>query len=118
VEGRVAGGAGPAQTPPRTAAVAPDPLSLAVVLGLAFLGGLLLNLMPCVLPVLSLKVLGFVRHAGEAKDAWRHGLAFTAGVLLSFWTLAGGLLLLRAGGEGGGWGVPRPAPALVASLDA
>ena len=65
--------------------------SLRLALGFAFLGGLILNLMPCVLPVLSLKVLSFVRHAGGHGDAaWRHGLAFTAGR---------GALLLGPGGR-------------------
>jgi thiol:disulfide interchange protein DsbD len=84
-------------------------------LGAAFLGGLLLNLMPCVLPVLSLKVLGFVRQAGEQR-VWRHGLAFTAGVVLSFWALAGLMLALRAGGESIGWGFQLQSPAFVAFL--
>jgi thiol:disulfide interchange protein DsbD len=81
----------------------------------AFLGGLILNLMPCVLPVLSLKVMGFVRQAGEAR-VWRHGLAFTAGVLASFWAVAGLLLVLRAGGERIGWGFQLQSPAFVAVL--
>jgi thiol:disulfide interchange protein DsbD len=83
--------------------------------GAAFLGGLLLNLMPCVLPVLSLKVLGFVRQAGE-KHVWRQGVAFAAGVILSFWALAGLLLALRAGGERIGWGFQLQSPAFVALL--
>lgn len=86
-------------------------------LGLAFVGGLILNLMPCVLPVLSLKVLGFVRHAGgHSGGAWRHGLAFTAGVLVSFWALAGLLLALRAGGQQIGWGFQLQSPGFVAAL--
>ena len=89
--------------------------SLWVSLGAAFLGGLLLNLMPCVLPVLSLKVLGFVRQAGETR-VWRHGLAFAAGVVLSFWALAGLMLALRAGGERIGWGFQLQSPAFVAIL--
>ena len=86
-------------------------------LGFAFLGGLILNLMPCVLPVLSLKVLGFVRHAGgEPGRAWRHGLAFAAGVVLSFWALAGLLLALRAAGQQIGWGFQLQSPGFVAAL--
>jgi thiol:disulfide interchange protein DsbD len=81
----------------------------------AFLGGLILNLMPCVLPVLSLKVMGFVRQAGERR-VWRHGLAFTAGVLASFWAVAGLLLVLRAGGERIGWGFQLQSPSFVAVL--
>jgi thiol:disulfide interchange protein DsbD len=119
-----ASSSGPAPAPPpsapspavRTSILPAANASLLVVLGLAFLGGLVLNLMPCVLPVLSLKVLGFVRHAGEAKDAWRQGLAFTGGVLLSFWVLAGSLLLFRAGGESVGWGFQLQSPVFVACL--
>ena len=106
-----------------TAAMAPAGTEVAtratgsvwVPIGAAFLGGLLLNLMPCVLPVLSLKVLGFVRQAGE-RAVWRHGLAFTAGVVLSFWALAGIMLALRAGGESIGWGFQLQSPGFVAIL--
>ncbi len=71
----------------------------------AFIGGAILNLMPCVLPVLSLKIMGFVKQAGEdRKKIFRHGAAFTFGVLVSFWVLAGLLLILRASGEFLGWG--------------
>ena len=72
---------------------------------LAFLGGLILNLMPCVFPVLGIKVLGFVQQAGaDRRKVTLHGVAFTVGVLLSFWTLAAALALLRAGGDQLGWG--------------
>jgi DsbC/DsbD-like thiol-disulfide interchange protein/cytochrome c biogenesis protein CcdA len=91
---------------------------LALALAFAFLGGLALNLMPCVLPVLSLKVMGFVHQAGRAHRAWRHGVAFTAGVLFSFWLLAGLLLALRAGGERVGWGFQLQSPPFVAFLTA
>jgi len=83
----------------------------------AFLGGLILNLMPCVLPVLSLKVLGFVEQAGgDPRKARSHGLAFTVGVIGSFLLLAGALLLLRAGGESIGWGFQLQNPAIVIGL--
>ena len=79
--------------------------SLGKALLFAFLGGLILNLMPCVFPILSIKILGFVQQAGEEKQKIRnHGLIFGLGVLVSFWVLSGLLLLLRAGGEGLGWG--------------
>ncbi len=59
------------------------------VLVLALLGGLILNLMPCVFPVLGIKVVGFINQAGgDRRKVTMHGLAFTAGVLLSFWALA------------------------------
>ncbi|MDN5781003.1 MAG: thioredoxin family protein, partial [Luteimonas sp.] len=75
------------------------------VLLLALLGGLILNLMPCVFPVIGLKILGFVEQAGNNRRAITvHALTFTLGVLVSFWALAGVLAVLRAGGEQLGWG--------------
>lgn len=77
----------------------------------AFIGGLILNLMPCVLPVLSLKILGFVNHADATHTKpLHHGMIFTAGVLVSFWLLAGTLLFLKAGGEQLGWGFQLQSP--------
>ena len=87
---------------------------LITVLGAAFIGGLILNLMPCVLPVLSLKVFSLIKHAGEnPKAAWVQGVAFTAGVVLSFWVLAGVLLALRAAGNHLGWGFQMQSPGFV-----
>ena len=98
--------AGASQTAPTT--------PLAPLLLLAFVGGLILNLMPCVFPVLGLKVMGFVQQAGsDRKKITGHGLVFTLGVLLSFWALAGVLALLRAGGEQLGWGFQLQSPAFV-----
>lgn len=103
-------------TPPPTSGGAPAP-TFALALLLAFGGGLLLNLMPCVFPVLSLKVLGFVQQAGEEKSRIKkHGFAFGSGVLLSFWALAGALLLLRAGGGSAAWGYQFQSPLFVAGL--
>jgi thiol:disulfide interchange protein DsbD len=83
----------------------------------AFVGGLILNIMPCVLPVLSIKILGFVGQADEDPvKVRRHGYAFALGVIASFWFLAGVLLLLRAGGEKLGWGFHLQEPAFVAAL--
>jgi len=79
---------------------------LPVLLGM-FLGGLILNLMPCVFPVIGIKILGFVQQSGQDKrKIILHGLAFTAGVLISFWALSGILFAARqaAGGEEFGWG--------------
>jgi thiol:disulfide interchange protein len=93
--------------------------SLWATLGLAFIGGLILNLMPCVFPVLGIKILGFVNQAGhERGKVVAHGLVFTAGVLLSFWTLAGVLAVLRAGGDQLGWGFQLQSPAFVFGLTA
>ncbi|MCE7873408.1 thiol:disulfide interchange protein [bacterium CPR1] len=83
----------------------------------AFLGGLLLNLMPCVFPVLSMKVLGFVEAAGESKGKpWMHGLVFTLGVLVSFWALTAALLAVKAGGAKVGWGFQLQEPGIVIAL--
>lgn len=84
----------------------------------AFLGGLILNLMPCVFPVLSVKVLALLEHGGavDPSRGRRHGLAFGAGVLLSFWILAGVLIALRSGGQSLGWGFQLQSPPVVAVL--
>jgi thiol:disulfide interchange protein len=93
------------------------PGTLLLALLLAFAGGLILNLMPCVLPILSIKVLGFVSQAGEnPRVVRRHGLVFGLGVLVSFWALAGLLLGLRRGGEELGWGFQLQEPAFVAAM--
>ncbi|MFT3869887.1 MAG: protein-disulfide reductase DsbD family protein [Nibricoccus sp.] len=86
---------------------------------LAFVGGLILNLMPCVFPVLGIKILGFVNQAGsDRKKVTLHGLIFTSGVLLSFWALATLLAILRAGGSQLGWGFQLQSPAFVFALAA
>lgn len=91
--------------------------SLVTALAFALVGGLILNLMPCVLPVLSIKIMGFVHeaHSGHGRLA-THGLVFLAGVLLTFAVAAGLLLVLRAGGELLGWGFQLQSPAIVALL--
>jgi thiol:disulfide interchange protein len=84
---------------------------------LAFVGGLILNLMPCVFPVLSLKILGFVQSAHhDPASIRRHGHAFAVGVIVSFVALAGLLLLLREGGRELGWGFQLQSPAFVALM--
>jgi thiol:disulfide interchange protein DsbD len=83
----------------------------------AILGGLLLNIMPCVFPVLSIKILSFIEQAGhEPRKIKAHGIAFSAGVVVSFWIFAGTLLALRAGGEQLGWGFQLQSPAFVAAM--
>jgi thiol:disulfide interchange protein DsbD len=90
---------------------------LALALVAAFGGGLLLNLMPCVLPVLSIKVLGFAGQGAAARAARRqHGFLYAAGVLASFWLLAGLLLGLRSLGAELGWGFQLQSPPAVAVL--
>ena len=80
----------------------------------AFLGGLILNVMPCVFPVLSLKALHLVQLSGESRSSARsEGLAYTAGVLLSLLTLTALLLVLRASGQALGWGFQLQSPPVV-----
>jgi len=101
------------------AAPPPASTSLAGTLFLALIGGLILNLMPCVFPVLGIKVLGFVNQSGSDRSkVVRHGLVFSLGVLLSFWSLAGLLLALRAGGSQLGWGFQLQSPAFVFGMAA
>jgi thiol:disulfide interchange protein DsbD len=90
---------------------------LARIAGLAFLGGLLLNLMPCVFPVLFLKGLALV-HTGhrELHRLRAHGLAYAAGILVSFWALVGVLLGLRAAGATLGWGFQFQSPVFLALM--
>ncbi len=90
--------------------------SLALALAGAFLGGLLLNLMPCVFPVLAIKVLGFAQPGHGRAEHRAAGLAYTAGVVLSFLLLGGLLLGLRAAGEQLGWGFQLQSPPVVAGL--
>ncbi len=89
----------------------------ALALAAALLGGMILNLMPCVLPVLAIKVLGFSRHAEHSRASQRaQGLAYTLGVVLSFVSLGALMLGLRATGEQLGWGFHLQSPAVVAAL--
>lgn len=105
--------------------VAGGPLPmLAMALGFAFAGGLILNLMPCVFPVIGLKILGFAGQGagGDRLDAAarrrvRHGAGwFALGVVVSFWLLAAILLALRAGGAAVGWGFQLQSPVFVAAM--
>jgi thiol:disulfide interchange protein DsbD len=94
----------------------PAARALLQALALALAGGLVLNLMPCVLPVLSVKALALVGHAGGRAALRGHGVAYTAGVLASFAVVAGVLLALRAGGEQIGWGFQLQSPVVVTLL--
>lgn len=98
--------------------VAPAVSGLGAALLLALLGGLILNLMPCVFPVLAIKVVGFTRHADDRRGHRIGGLAYTAGVLVSFLALAALMLALRAGGEQLGWGFQLQSPLFIAALAA
>jgi thiol:disulfide interchange protein DsbD len=93
------------------------PGSLPAMLGLAFLGGILLNVMPCVFPVLSLKLFGLVTHAHAGSGARRaSALAYLLGILLSFWALAIAVVVLQATIGGIGWGFQFQSPPYVAAL--
>jgi thiol:disulfide interchange protein DsbD len=109
-----------AAAPGTVAAVAAAALSwdlLARAAGLAFLGGLLLNLMPCVFPVLFLKGLALVNSGSEERGKLRvHGLVYAAGILVSFWVLVGVLLGLRAAGGTLGWGFQFQSPVFLALM--
>jgi len=108
-----------AQAAPSLPVAAPSLAGFSVFFALAgaFLGGLILNLMPCVFPVLSLKLIGLVRHRGDAHARLRaHGFAFAAGVVVSFLALAGLLIGLRAAGSQIGWGFQLQSPLFVAAL--
>ena len=96
------------------ARAAPIGLGLALVLALG--GGMLLNLMPCVFPVLAIKVLGFARHGDDRRAHRISGLAYSTGVVLSFVALGALMLALRAAGEQLGWGFQLQSPLVVALL--
>jgi len=87
-----------------------------LLLGGAFLGGLVLNLMPCVFPILSLKALTLARAGESAEGARREGVAYTAGVILACLALGGGLLALRAAGSEIGWAFQLQEPGVVVAL--
>jgi len=91
--------------------------NIGLIILFAFIGGLILNLMPCVLPVLSLKVLNLIHQARErSTKAWQHGLFYALGILVSFWILAGCLLILRSVGIQVGWGFQFQSPVFLIVL--
>jgi thiol:disulfide interchange protein/DsbC/DsbD-like thiol-disulfide interchange protein len=104
----------------------PEAMSLIAAMALAFVGGMILNLMPCVFPVLSLKILSFAQHSGgqtshgahknsvERRGAMRaHGVFYAIGVIVSFLALAGALLALKSAGSAVGWGFQLQNPGVV-----
>ena len=105
-----------AQRTPPPAAPAAAPGNLLVLLLFAVAGGLILNLMPCVLPILSLKVLG-VAQSGESRQRARsHALWYTAGVLVAFAAIGALVIALRAAGQAAGWGFQLQHPWFIAAL--
>lgn len=119
--------AAPGPLPPAASGLGPPParaaglaagagLGLATAAAFAFVGGLILNLMPCVFPVLAMKAASLAGHSGAHGDARRQGVAFGAGAILTFLVLAGVLIGLRAAGAEAGWGFQLQDPAVVAAL--
>ena len=91
--------------------------SVALLLFFAFVGGIILNLMPCVLPVLSLKLFSLIKQAGQSRSRLvALGIATTAGILASFWTLAGIVAAIKAGGGAAGWGMQFQSPGFIAFM--
>lgn len=103
----------PPATPPASAALR---ISLPAALLFAFLGGIILNLMPCVFPVLSLKLLSFAGKNPHLAHTRMHGIVYSVGVIVSFLAVATLLLFLRASGEAIGWGFHLQSPWFVAIL--
>jgi DsbC/DsbD-like thiol-disulfide interchange protein/cytochrome c biogenesis protein CcdA len=101
------GAAEPAQTPP---------LGFGWILAFSVLGGLLLNLMPCVFPILGLKALSLAKVGGDEGEARRDAVAYTVGIILSCLVLGGVMLALRAAGEEVGWAFQLQDPAIVLLL--
>ena len=100
----------PIQSPARTG-------SLIAMLGIALLGGFILNLMPCVLPVLSIKVMGLIGHAGAERHHIRAGfLASASGIITSFLVLATGAIIIKEAGAAVGWGIQFQQPLFLETL--
>ena len=112
-----ASGLGP---PPAKVAVPAGAANLGLLSAAVFalIGGLILNLMPCVLPVLAIKLLGFAQHSRQHRAHRIAGMAYTTGVVLSFLMLGAGVLALRAAGEQLGWGFQLQSPWVVSVLAA
>lgn len=117
----------PGPLPAAATGLGPPPVKLAAPAGaadlglasaavFALVGGLILNLMPCVFPVLAMKAASLAGHGGEHAEARRQGLAFGVGVLVTFLALAGLLIALRAAGSAVGWGFQLQDPPVVAGL--
>ena len=103
--------------PGEIAQASKGPTTGLAAIGLAFLGGILLNLMPCVFPVLFLKALTLMQSSSESRaELRRHGLVYALGILVSFWAIVAVLLTLRATGSHAGWGFQLQSPAFLAVL--
>ena len=116
--GALPAGASGLGAPPAKASPAPGgfQIGLLAAIAFAFVGGLILNLMPCVFPILALKAAALAGHGHDRGAARSQGLAFLAGVLTTFLGLAGALIALRAAGSAVGWGFQLQSPPVVAGL--
>ncbi|MFO1460285.1 MAG: protein-disulfide reductase DsbD family protein [Verrucomicrobiota bacterium] len=105
------------EVPAGTTAEAPVTRSLLAMMGLAFLGGLILNIMPCVLPVIALKILGFVKQSGQEPRRIRVlGFVYTLGVLASFAVLALLVILIQGAGHTASWGMQFQNPVFLVGI--
>lgn len=112
-----ASAAGAGASSPTAGAASTESRSLAVILLFAFVGGLILNVMPCVLPVIALKILGFVQQGKEApKRVRRLGLLYALGVLVSFGVLAGMVIGVKLAGHQASWGMQYQNPHFVMAM--
>ncbi len=91
-------------------------IGLPLALALAFLGGIVLNLMPCVFPILAMKAAALTRHAHAPAESRVQGAAYGAGVVVTFVALGAALIAARAAGETVGWGFQLQSPAVVGAL--
>lgn len=115
----IAPGTSPTATVSSPGKTAPPvaPISLPVALLYAFIGGLILNVMPCVLPVISLKILGFVSHNKEHPERVRKlGFSYAGGVLVSFLALAGLVIIVKSLGHAASWGMQFQSPQFVVGM--
>ncbi len=103
-------------TPGPVAQARGDGWTILIALGGAIIGGLILNIMPCVFPIISLKAISLARAGGEAGHARRDALAYAAGVILTCLTLGGALLAIRAGGTQIGWAFQLQEPRVILAL--
>ncbi|CAN7180695.1 protein-disulfide reductase DsbD family protein [Phenylobacterium sp. LjRoot164] len=115
-EGALPAGAAGLGPPAKASGGASGSLGLPLAAAFAFLGGLILNLMPCVFPILAMKAASLAGHAHERRAAQGQGLAFLVGVLATFLALALALIAVRAGGAAVGWGFQLQSPPVVAGL--
>jgi thiol:disulfide interchange protein len=117
VAGEVAAAAGGGSNAPPSGGAGASSVTTLGAIGLAFVGGIILNLMPCVFPVLFLKGLALVQSSThERSELRKHGLVYALGILVSFWAIVAVLLVVRAGGSHAGWGFQLQSPVFLAVL--